>query len=270
MFEVGQVYDRRREIHGPYGGQWQSGISTPADQSFIFLFTGEAGEHYGYRDGWEENGVFLYTGEGQVGDQQFTHGNRATRDDVKDGKDLHLFESLGKGQGYRYLGMFVCPTWEHRRGLDLNGDERQVIVFHLVQPGEEEEQETTLSFGASVPFDRLRQQAVEASSQAQPSRPREARSLYYKRSATVRKYVLARAGEVCESCGNPAPFLRKDGSPYLEPHHTRRVSDGGARSSSVGRSYLSKLPPGDSLWGGRRGEEPTSSTTSRRTGGWVA
>jgi hypothetical protein len=42
-----------------------------------------------------------------------------------------------------------------------------------------------------------------------------------------RKYVLARAGEVCESCGNPAPFLRKDGSPYLEPHHTRRVSDGG-------------------------------------------
>ena len=31
MFEIGQVYDRRREIHGPYGGQWQSGISTPTD-----------------------------------------------------------------------------------------------------------------------------------------------------------------------------------------------------------------------------------------------
>jgi hypothetical protein len=30
-----------------------------------------------YRDGWEENGVFLYTGGGQVDDQQFTHGNRA-------------------------------------------------------------------------------------------------------------------------------------------------------------------------------------------------
>lgn len=98
MFEVGQVYDRRREIHGPYRGQWQSGISTPADRPFIFLFTGETGEQYGYRDGWEENGVFLYTGEGQVEDQQFTHGNRAIRDHAKDGKDLHLFESLGKRQ----------------------------------------------------------------------------------------------------------------------------------------------------------------------------
>lgn len=227
MYEVGQVYDRRRGIHGPYGGQWQSGISTPAHQSFVFLFTGETGEQYGYRDGWEENGVFLYTREGQVEDQQFSHGNRAVRDHAKDGKDLHLFESLGKGQGYRYLGMFVCPTWEYRRGVDLNGNERRVIVFHLVQPGEEEEWEITSSFGTGLPFDLLRQQAIEASLQAQQSRPREAKSLYYKRSAIVRKYVLARAEGVCESCGNLAPFLRKDDSPYLEPHHTRRVSDGG-------------------------------------------
>jgi 5-methylcytosine-specific restriction enzyme A len=227
MFEVGQVYDRRREIHGPYGGQWQSGIATPANQSFVFLFTGETGEQYGYRDGWEENGVFLYTGEGQVGDQQFTHGNRAIRDHAKDGKDLHLFELLGKRQGYRYLGMFVWPTWEYRRGIDLNGEERQVIVFHLVQPGEEEAQEVTSSSVAGVPFDQLRQQAIEASSQAQQREPGEAKTLYYKRSATIRKYVLVRAEEVCESCGNPAPFVRKDGSPYLEPHHTRRVSDGG-------------------------------------------
>jgi 5-methylcytosine-specific restriction enzyme A len=227
MFEIGQVYDRRRDIHGLYGGQWQSGISTPVDQPFIFLFTGETGEQYGYRDGWDENGVFLYTGEGQVGDQQFTHGNRAVRDHAKDGKDLHLFVSLGKGQGYRYVGLFVCPTWEYRRGIDLNGEERQVIVFHLIQQGGEEEQKITWSSGASVPFDQLRQQAIEASSKALQSQPREAKSLYYKRSATIRKYVLARAGEVCESCGNPAPFLRKDGSPYLEPHHTRRVSDGG-------------------------------------------
>jgi 5-methylcytosine-specific restriction enzyme A len=164
---------------------------------------------------------------GQVGDQQFTHGNRAIRDHAKAGKDLHLFESLGKGQGYRYLGMFACPTWEYRRGIDLNRDERQVIVFHLVQLGEEEEQDITSSSVAGVPFDLLRQQALEASSQAQQSQPREAKGLYYKRSATIRKYMLSRAGGVCESCGNPAPFLRTDGSPYLEPHHTRRISDGG-------------------------------------------
>ncbi len=43
----------------------------------------------------------------------------------------------------------------------------------------------------------------------------------------MREYVLARADGICESCEKPAPFRRPDGTPYLEPHHTRRVSDGG-------------------------------------------
>ena len=68
MFEVGHIYDRRRDIHAKYGGQQQGGISTPAGSQHIFLFTGEAGEQYGYEDGWDENGVFCYTGEGQVVD----------------------------------------------------------------------------------------------------------------------------------------------------------------------------------------------------------
>ena len=39
--------------------------------------------------------------------------------------------------------------------------------------------------------------------------------------------MLKRAHGCCEACGNKAPFLRKDGTPYLEPHHTKRVADGG-------------------------------------------
>jgi 5-methylcytosine-specific restriction enzyme A len=224
MFEVGQPCDRRRAIHEPYGGQQQGGISTPREHPFVLLFTSQTGEQYGYEDGWEENGVFLYSGEGQVGDQQFTHGNRAIRDHAKAGKDLHLFESLGKGQGYRYLGMFACPTWEYRRGIDLNRDERQVIVFHLVQLGEEEEQEITSSSVAGVPFDLLRQQALEASSQAQQSQPREAKGLYYKRSATIRKYMLARAGGVCESCGNPKPHFCEPMVAHTWSHTTQEGS----------------------------------------------
>src|SRR5215208_5581705 len=30
-----------------------------------------------------------------------------------------------------------------------------------------------------------------------------------------------------EGCSTPAPFVRSDGTPYLEPHHLRRLSDGG-------------------------------------------
>ncbi len=43
----------------------------------------------------------------------------------------------------------------------------------------------------------------------------------------MKNYVLARAKGRCEGCKKPAPFIRLDGSPYLEPHHIRRVSDGG-------------------------------------------
>lgn len=39
--------------------------------------------------------------------------------------------------------------------------------------------------------------------------------------------VVVRAAGRCEGCKSPAPFIRKNGSPYLEPHHIRRVSDGG-------------------------------------------
>ncbi|MGV8832159.1 MAG: HNH endonuclease [Devosia sp.] len=47
------------------------------------------------------------------------------------------------------------------------------------------------------------------------------------RSRHVRDYVVARAAGYCEGCKEPAPFLRKNGVPYLEPHHIRRLGDGG-------------------------------------------
>jgi hypothetical protein len=92
-FEVGRTY-RRRDIHAGHGGQQQGGISTPQGRPYLLLFTG-TGEHYGYHDGWDKNGVFLYSGEGQIGDMKFTGGNKAIRDHSKNGKDLHLFEQLG-------------------------------------------------------------------------------------------------------------------------------------------------------------------------------
>ena len=39
--------------------------------------------------------------------------------------------------------------------------------------------------------------------------------------------MLARAMGKCEGCEASAPFLRADGTRLLEPHHLRRLSDGG-------------------------------------------
>jgi len=224
MFEVGRTYNRRDDLHHRFRGQQQGGISTPADQPFIMLFTGESGEQYGYRDGWDENGVFLYTGEGQKGDMQFVRGNKSIRDHTQNGKSLELFESLGKRRGYRYVGEFVCSTLDYRRGDDAEGNERRVIVFHLVSIDDVGNVADPVE---SSSIDSLRERAFNAASPASEAREVDAKRLVYERSQAVRRYVLARANGVCESCSQGAPFRRIDTTPYLEPHHTRRVSDGG-------------------------------------------
>ena len=225
LFEFGKVYSRSRDIHDVYGGGRQSGISTPKDQPLIFLFTGGSGEQYGYQDGWDADGVFRYCGEGQRGDMEFIRGNRAIRDHAAEGKDLLLFQSLGKGQGVRYLGNFACAGTLHRPGADREGRQRRLIVFQLVP-----QEDSAGPEAAGAPpqaLDALREAAYRAATPASAATSGVAKRSYYERSQAVRQYVLARAAGVCESCNQPAPFKRSDGSPYLEPHHIRRVSDGG-------------------------------------------
>jgi 5-methylcytosine-specific restriction enzyme A len=56
---------------------------------------------------------------------------------------------------------------------------------------------------------------------------RMSKQLWHVRSEWVRQYVLARANGTCEACDALAPFKRRDGTPYLEPHHTTRLADEG-------------------------------------------
>jgi 5-methylcytosine-specific restriction protein A len=227
-FLVGQLYNRRSEIHAVYGGQQQGGIVTPQACPFIFLFTGEAGEQHGYSDGWRAEGVFAYTREGQRGNMEFARGNRAIRDHVEDGKDLLLFEATSTKGSYRYRGCFECTGWETGIGPDTNGELRSTIVFLLV-PVTTVEAEGP-SDGAVARRERSLEELKALAEQAASAAPvtgKDSRRVYYQRSAAVRAYVLARARGYCEGCQSPAPFERPTGEPYLEPHHVTRVSDGG-------------------------------------------
>jgi len=51
----------------------------------------------------QPDGTFRLSSEGQVGDMQMIRGNRAIRDHEADGKKLHLFEMVRKGE-VQYLG----------------------------------------------------------------------------------------------------------------------------------------------------------------------
>jgi 5-methylcytosine-specific restriction protein A len=225
-FEIGQIYNRRKDIHERFGGQRQSGIVTPADYPAIFLFTGRGSRH-GYQDHWTKDGTLEYFGEGQRGDMTLTKGNRSIAAHIELGKDLLLFEMLGKGQ-VRFLGPFDCAGYAMAPGIDSEGKMRKAIVFELVpitDGGQETQLPTALPPGASL--DDLRHKAfLAAGTPKQGARSAAAKS-YRIRSEDVRRYVLARANGVCESCEKQAPFKTPDGRSCLEPHHIRRLTDGG-------------------------------------------
>src|SRR5215213_2670488 len=85
---------KRTQLHDRYGGRRQGGISPSRQSDNVFAITAPSGEQYGYiYDGRGNDGYFHYTGEGQVGDQQMTQGNRAIRDHEAEGRDLQLFEA---------------------------------------------------------------------------------------------------------------------------------------------------------------------------------
>ncbi len=230
MFIQGREY-RRIDLHKQFGGQGQGGISTPSKYPLILLFTGEVGEHYGYADGWTQDRLFFYVGEGQQGDMQFVRGNAAIRDHNVDGKDLHLFSYVRKGV-VRYLDQMVCVGSHSKDGPDANGNIRRMIVFELAPLQEfvetEYSSEEILSVHNQIdtfPLSDLRAKALAASVGSR--NPIERRQDYYYRSQAIKLYALKRANGICEGCRQPAPFITPERKPYLEVHHIRRLSDGG-------------------------------------------
>jgi len=134
-FEVGALYSRQRDVHDVLGGKRQGGIAPSRTSPFVILFTGEAGSQHGYRDHWElEHGenILHYYGEGQSGDMQDSHGNRAIREHLRHNRRLLIFQSLGKSQPYRFLGEFrFIHAYEEHGVPDTSGVLRKAIVFKL-------------------------------------------------------------------------------------------------------------------------------------------
>jgi len=71
----------------------------------------------------------------------------------------------------------------------------------------------------------LRHLAIRGS--ATKTRKVNRKANYRIRSAAIRNYVMSRSHGVCESCRSDAPFITANGMPYLEAHHTTRLSDDG-------------------------------------------
>lgn len=134
MFVEDQIY-RRKDIHDLYGGNRQSGICPSAKAPYIFIFTGLSGEQHGYKDEWLNEDVFSYTGEGQIGDMQFTRGNLALRDHVILSKRVFLFEYVAKSL-VKYVGELTFLDCDYFETHDTEGNLRNGIKFFFRRVGD--------------------------------------------------------------------------------------------------------------------------------------
>lgn len=234
MFEIGKEYKRKEEIHGLYGGQAQGGISTPKSYPVIFIFTSDAGEQHGYRDEYRDDGVFWYTGEGQVGDMKMASGNKAIVEHAQNGKTIHVFEYTKKAY-VRYIGSADCLGYHEETRPDREGNDRTAFVFHLdidsiggtgciSEPKPTHTSKADPKKLKKKKIKELREAAL--ASRPQNSSSKEKREIAYYRSQALKLYVIARSKGICEGCGSMAPFKTKIG-PYLECHHVHRLADGG-------------------------------------------
>jgi 5-methylcytosine-specific restriction protein A len=130
------------------------------------------------------------------------------------------------------MGEFSCADMFNRTQPDVTGQDRIAIVFRLVPVGIPAEiiETEELDEDEASPSESLTAARLAALAACKPSRDdlgMSAPRKIYQRSRQVSHYVMLRANGECESCAKPAPFLKRDGTPYLEPHHVNRVSDGG-------------------------------------------
>lgn len=126
---------RRVELHDRYGGSRQGGICPSKVTHNVIVFTDpKTGPRYGYVDSWAVDDVFVYTGEGQSGDQEMDHGNKALLEHRQDRRAIRLFE--GSRGTVTYVGEFAVDADEPyvvARAGQLGVTElRDVFRFRLV------------------------------------------------------------------------------------------------------------------------------------------
>ena len=129
-FKVGEIY-MRSKIHDKYGGERQTGISTPKGHPLIFIFPRMSGKQHGYENGFQPDGSFWHYGRGLRGDMSLTRAaNSAVVNHSQNGKSLHLFQDIGGGK-VLYEGEFYCEKYHWEKAPDTDGNIRNAIVFEL-------------------------------------------------------------------------------------------------------------------------------------------
>lgn len=223
----------RKELHDEFKGQRQYGISTPADRPFVLIFTDTETEKYGYSDRFLDNGIFVYSGEGQQGDMTMDGGNERILNHQENNDALYVFEKVDEINGadvFSFDGEYEYEDHFWEKAPDVNGNLRNAVRFKLSPVGGVEtniSEKEVKSFSEEELFDRAKQSVSSDSGLKGTANRGRSSTGSYSRSQLVRDFALAVAKGTCQACEEEAPFETYSGEPFLEVHHIYRRSDGG-------------------------------------------
>lgn len=190
-----------------------------------------------YEDKWYGDELH-YTGMGQRGDQVLKGNQNGTLNDSNtNGVEVHLFEVMEPGE-YTYRGVVKLsskPYQEEQK--DVDGHLRKVWMFPITpisgapvvsEDDFEAAQKKKEAKAKSMSLAALAS-AAKGNSTKKPG-TRKVNSTQIVRDPFISEYVKRLAGGKCELCRQPAPFKDSSGNPYLESHHIKWLSKGGADS----------------------------------------
>ena len=126
--EIGSLH-LRAQLHADFGGNPRAGIC-PTKSGAVLIFSDPvSGSPFGYDShDYVLDGVYHYSGEGRVADQQLVRGNRA----LLERAPLLLFSRVDQ-KTWRYVGEVELgkPSYLVAEAPDQNGNLRKVFVFRL-------------------------------------------------------------------------------------------------------------------------------------------
>lgn len=188
-----------------------------------------------YDDRWIGE-IFHYTGMGQTGHQSLKFSqNRTLNLSASNGVAVHLFEVFVPQQ-YTYIGevQLESPPYQESQ-LDAKKIMRTVWVFPLqlktaLPPAISAASLQQLIALKQRKISRMSDAEVEHAARRTEQRQvsqRASTTTYFQRSIWIAEHAKRRAKGKCELCVKNAPFLRKNGEPYLETHHIQWLANGG-------------------------------------------
>lgn len=229
---IGSIYDNQtvRKIFAcaPQGGMRRSKLTNT-----LVLFSDHTTGIYDDKSSIDTDGneILLYTGMGQDGDQDINYmQNKTLKNSNQSSVRVYLFEAFRpKEHIYRGEVKLVADPYEseqYNRKVWIFPvgfiDEKIVVTEELTEERNRNQEKEAKKLSDKDLYERAKK--VETVGK------RRVVTQAYARNTHITAHVKRRAAGYCDLCSEPAPFLDRNGQPFLECHHVEWLSRGGEDS----------------------------------------